>query len=185
MTLDADFLARLKQRDPATCAWFIFTFTPILEAMLRYKLRDHTAIEDVRNATFCRVFELVDGFTNLQTFLQGKVSTYTFAPVSTPAQSIFDLSVLVLTVTSTIFVVVFSLLAYAAIKFRTRRAEEGLEPVQTLFIRRAVQVLGGLDALPPGNGGLRKVAGNAAIFIPIGDRASFRAGPKARCRWDT
>jgi RNA polymerase sigma-70 factor, ECF subfamily len=61
MTLDADFLARLKRRDPATCAWFIFTFTPILEAMLRYKLRDHTAIEDVRNATFCRVFELVDG----------------------------------------------------------------------------------------------------------------------------
>ena len=32
--------------------------------------------------------------------------TNIFAPVSTPAQSIFDLSVLVLTVTATIFVVV-------------------------------------------------------------------------------
>jgi DNA-directed RNA polymerase specialized sigma24 family protein len=61
MTFDADFLARLKQRDPATCTWFIFTFTPILEAMLRYKLRDHAAIEDVRSETFCRVLELVDG----------------------------------------------------------------------------------------------------------------------------
>jgi RNA polymerase sigma-70 factor (ECF subfamily) len=61
MTFDADFLARLKQRDPATCASFIFTYTPILEAMLRYKLRDRAAIEDVRNGTFCRVFELVDG----------------------------------------------------------------------------------------------------------------------------
>jgi RNA polymerase sigma-70 factor, ECF subfamily len=60
MTFDADFLARLKQRDPATCTWFIFTFTPILEAMLRYKLRDHAAIEDVRNETFCRVLELLD-----------------------------------------------------------------------------------------------------------------------------
>jgi len=56
--------------------------------------------------------------------------TNIFAPVSTPAQSILDLSVLVLTVTATIFVVVFTLLAYAAIKFRKRQAEEGLEPVQ-------------------------------------------------------
>jgi RNA polymerase sigma-70 factor, ECF subfamily len=57
---DAAFLARLRRRDPATCTWFIFSFTPILEAMLRYRLRDLGAIEDLRNETFCRVFTLVD-----------------------------------------------------------------------------------------------------------------------------
>ena len=40
--------------------------------------------------------------------------TNIFAPVSTPAQSIFGLSLFVLAVTAAIFVVVFSLLAYAS-----------------------------------------------------------------------
>ena len=56
--------------------------------------------------------------------------TNIFAPVSTPARSIYDLSVLVLMVTATIFAVVFSLLAYAAIKFRKRQPDDGPEPVQ-------------------------------------------------------
>src|ERR1700674_5447260 len=56
--------------------------------------------------------------------------TNIFAPVSTPAQSIFDLSRLVLMVTAAIFVVVFSLLAYAVVKFRKRRASDGREPAQ-------------------------------------------------------
>jgi cytochrome c oxidase subunit 2 len=56
--------------------------------------------------------------------------TNIFAPVSTPAQSIFDLSRLVLTVTAAIFVVVFSLLAYAVVKFRKRKASDGREPAQ-------------------------------------------------------
>ena len=56
--------------------------------------------------------------------------TNIFAPVSTPAQSIFDLSRLVLMVTAAIFVVVFSLLAYAIVKFRKRRASDGREPAQ-------------------------------------------------------
>ena len=60
MTFDADFLARLKRRDSTTWTWFIFTFTPILDATLRYKLRDQAAIEDVRDETFCRVLQLVD-----------------------------------------------------------------------------------------------------------------------------
>ena len=54
--------------------------------------------------------------------------TSIFAPLSTPAQSIFDLSRLVLMVTAAIFVVVFSLLAYAVVKFRKRRASDGREP---------------------------------------------------------
>jgi cytochrome c oxidase subunit 2 len=56
--------------------------------------------------------------------------TNIFAPVSTPAQSIFDLSRLVLMITGAIFVVVFALLAYAVVKFRKRSASDGREPAQ-------------------------------------------------------
>jgi cytochrome c oxidase subunit 2 len=56
--------------------------------------------------------------------------TTIFAPVSTPAQSIFDLSLFVLMVTAAIFIVVFSLLAYAVVKFRRRPANDGREPAQ-------------------------------------------------------
>jgi cytochrome c oxidase subunit 2 len=50
--------------------------------------------------------------------------------VSTPAQSIFDLSVFVLEVTALIFVLVFGLLVYAVVKFRKRRTGDGQEPAQ-------------------------------------------------------
>jgi cytochrome c oxidase subunit II len=56
--------------------------------------------------------------------------TNIFAPVSTPAQSIFDLSIFVLIVTAAVFVVVFSLLAYAVVKFRKRSASDAREPAQ-------------------------------------------------------
>jgi cytochrome c oxidase subunit 2 len=56
--------------------------------------------------------------------------TNIFAPMSTPAQSIFDLSLFVLMVTAAIFIVVFSLLAYAVVKFRRRPANDGSEPAQ-------------------------------------------------------
>jgi cytochrome c oxidase subunit 2 len=56
--------------------------------------------------------------------------TNIFAPVSTPAQSIFDLSLFVLEVTGAIFIVVFTLLTYAVVKFRKTRANESREPAQ-------------------------------------------------------
>ena len=56
--------------------------------------------------------------------------TNIFAPVSTPAQWIVDLSHLVLLVTATIFIVVFSLLAYAVVKFRHRGGSDTSEPAQ-------------------------------------------------------
>ncbi len=56
--------------------------------------------------------------------------TNIFAPASTPAQSIFDLSVFILEVTAAIFVVVFGLLAYAVVKYRRRPATDGREPAQ-------------------------------------------------------
>jgi cytochrome c oxidase subunit 2 len=53
-----------------------------------------------------------------------------FAPESTPARAIVDLSTLVLSVTAAIFVVVASLLTYAIVKFRVRPADAGREPAQ-------------------------------------------------------
>jgi cytochrome c oxidase subunit 2 len=52
-----------------------------------------------------------------------------FRPESTPADSIYGLSLLVLTVTGVIFVIVFSLIAYSVIRFR-RRAGDASEPPQ-------------------------------------------------------
>jgi cytochrome c oxidase subunit 2 len=56
--------------------------------------------------------------------------TNIFAPVSTPAKSIFGLSLFVLGVTAAIFVVVFNLLAYSVVKFRKRADDDGREPPQ-------------------------------------------------------
>jgi len=53
-----------------------------------------------------------------------------FKPASTPADSIHKLSVFVLIVTGLIFAVVFSLLAYAVVKFRHRPGQDNREPAQ-------------------------------------------------------
>src|ERR1700751_5489792 len=53
-----------------------------------------------------------------------------FQPHSTPAQSIYDLSLFVLTITAVIFLVVFSLLTYAMVKFRRQAAGAEREPPQ-------------------------------------------------------
>src|SRR5258707_10523376 len=56
--------------------------------------------------------------------------TNIFAPASTPAKSIADLSVFVLVITGIIFVVVFALLVYSVVKFRGRATDVGREPAQ-------------------------------------------------------
>ena len=56
--------------------------------------------------------------------------TSIFAPASTPAQSIVDLSLFVLAVTGVIFVVVATLLGYAVVKFRGTTANADREPPQ-------------------------------------------------------
>jgi cytochrome c oxidase subunit 2 len=56
--------------------------------------------------------------------------TNIFAPVSTPAGSIFGLSVFVLVNVIAIFVVVFALLAYVVVRFRIRGVADKSEPVQ-------------------------------------------------------
>jgi cytochrome c oxidase subunit II len=57
-------------------------------------------------------------------------STNIFSPQSTPARSIFHLSMLVLTTTGIIFVVVSTLLVYSISKFRARSATANSEPAQ-------------------------------------------------------
>ena len=57
-------------------------------------------------------------------------STNIFAPASTPAKTIFGLSLFVLSVTGLIFAVVFILLVYSVVKFRGKAADSGREPAQ-------------------------------------------------------
>ena len=56
--------------------------------------------------------------------------TSIFAPASTPAQSIVDLSLFVLAITGVIFVVVAALLGYAVVKFAGTSANADHEPPQ-------------------------------------------------------
>jgi cytochrome c oxidase subunit 2 len=56
--------------------------------------------------------------------------TNIFAPVSTPAETIFGLSIFVLLTVAAIFIVVFGLLAYAVVRFRSRRDDDHTEPAQ-------------------------------------------------------
>ncbi len=63
-------------------------------------------------------------------FLAQFSPTNIFAPASTPADSIFELSLFVLAVTSGIFATVFGLLVYAVVGFRRRKDDDGSEPAQ-------------------------------------------------------
>jgi cytochrome c oxidase subunit 2 len=53
-----------------------------------------------------------------------------FNPASTPAHDIYHLSVFVLAICLAIFLVVFGLIVYAAIRFRARASDDGSEPPQ-------------------------------------------------------
>src|ERR1700735_2630858 len=56
--------------------------------------------------------------------------TNIFAPASTPADSIFRLSIFVLFNVAAIFIVVFTLLAYVVVRFRNKQGADGSEPAQ-------------------------------------------------------
>lgn len=63
-----------------------------------------------------------------QSATQRSNSTNIFAPASTPADSIYEFSHLGLAVTGTIFAVVFTMLLYAAVKFRGRSGDNPEPP---------------------------------------------------------
>ena len=56
--------------------------------------------------------------------------TNIFTPVSTPADSIFGLSIFVLLNVAAIFIIVFALLAYVVVRFRSKRNDDRREPAQ-------------------------------------------------------
>ena len=60
----------------------------------------------------------------------GPYSTNIFAPKGTPAQSIFGLSVFVLSICLAIFLIVGGLLTFAVIRYRSRPGDEDREPPQ-------------------------------------------------------
>jgi cytochrome c oxidase subunit II len=62
--------------------------------------------------------------------------TSIYAPASTPADAIFGLSLFVVVVTTTIFVVVCSLLVYTIVRFRKRADDDGREPPQVYGSRQ-------------------------------------------------
>src|SRR5580704_7412318 len=53
-----------------------------------------------------------------------------FNPTSTPAHDIYHLSLFVMAICLAIFLVVFGLIVYAAVKFRARASDDGREPPQ-------------------------------------------------------
>jgi len=78
-----------------------------------------------------------------------------FAPVSTPAFAIRDLSFFVLAITAAIFVIVAGLAVYALIRFGRRSADPELEPAQVLICTRYSsvddQALAGVIMWVPGS----------------------------------
>ena len=53
-----------------------------------------------------------------------------FDPISTPAQSVYELALLVLGICAGIFVIVAGFLTYTIIRFRRRKDDDGREPPQ-------------------------------------------------------
>ena len=80
------------------------------------------------SCVLCQYWLLSESFAQTET--RPLSPTTIFSPVSTPARSIFDLSLFVLAVAAVIFAIVFSLLVYAIVRFRHRRGDDGREPPQ-------------------------------------------------------
>ncbi len=70
------------------------------------------------------------GLSNFLALQLGQSSTSIFAPEGTPARSIFGLSMLVLAICATIFVVVAGLLLFTVIRYRHRPSDSDREPPQ-------------------------------------------------------
>ena len=75
------------------------------------------------------LWSAVEGYAS-ESHRSAPQGTNIFAPASTPARSIADLSIFVLVITGIIFLVVFSLLVYSVGKFRGRTTGTGREPAQ-------------------------------------------------------
>ena len=88
----------------------------------------HRLKRSVLKILFGKVFPLSAGLA--QTNSSTVSPTSIFSPVSSPASSIHELSLFVIAVTVAIFAVVFSLLVYSVVRFRSKRDDDGREPPQ-------------------------------------------------------
>jgi len=70
------------------------------------------------------------GTESLYASVSDPSATTIFDPVSTPAHDIYHLSLFVMAICLAIFLVVFSLILYAAVKFRRRPTDDDCEPPQ-------------------------------------------------------
>src|SRR5438094_3183011 len=109
----------------------LITFVPILRCMLG----NETPMRSIKNSIKLIAFQtfaflLSSTVTGAAEPAASTGLTNIFAPESTPAKSIFQLSMFVLAITAIIFVVVFTLLAYSVVKFRSRTADADREPAQ-------------------------------------------------------
>jgi cytochrome c oxidase subunit 2 len=79
--------------------------------------------------------------------------TNIFKPLSTPAQAIYEVSLLVLAICAGIFLVVAGLLTYTLLRFRQRPGDEGHEPPQVivfvLFLATTRTIYDVQSAVPP------------------------------------
>jgi cytochrome c oxidase subunit II len=96
------------------------------------KTRDHLQADAYKKTLRCIFVMMSTGLSFLCPAFGRSVDSSQvpnmFKPVSTPAHSIFHLSLFVLAVTAVIFLVVFSLLVYSIVKFRRRADDDGREP---------------------------------------------------------
>jgi cytochrome c oxidase subunit II len=92
-------------------------------------IREHSA-RAIRPGLLLVVFLLFESAGRFA-WADGPQSTPSiFAPASTPAQSILELSHFVLTITGGIFLVVGGMLAWAIVRYRERRHDDASEPAQ-------------------------------------------------------
>jgi cytochrome c oxidase subunit 2 len=93
----------------------------------------HSTIAPSRKATrlsTLAVWSALSSTLSLAEAANAQSPTNIFDPAGTPARSIFSLSMLVLGVTATIFLIVAGLLLYALLRFRHRSTDSDCEPAQ-------------------------------------------------------
>ena len=98
--------------------------------MSLFPRRQMTGCSKVRLASVRAFWVLVCCVVLCRCTATAESPTSIFAPAATPAHSIFDLSMLVLSITLAIFLIVAGLLLYALIRYRHRPEDAHHEPAQ-------------------------------------------------------
>jgi cytochrome c oxidase subunit II len=92
--------------------------------------RAHRLFRGALSVALLACFVLVPGSSVLGSTVEPSPIPSLFDPHSTPAHAIFHLSIFVLAICAGIFLIVFSLIVYAAWKYRHRPSDDDCEPPQ-------------------------------------------------------